>query len=213
MKIIINILQLICLSTCLLAQELKPVTLNTPDLKRGLPVMEAFSLRASSTQFSDKILSLQDLSDLLFAANGVNRKDIGKRTAPSAMNSQDIDVYVFMEEGVYLYDAVNNILNPVVGGDQRMLIAGRQEVVAKAPVVLLLVSDISRFKFPDEAMKLDGAAKDAGIVSQNINIFCAGTGLITRTRGSMEIEKIKSVLQLKESQHPMLNNPVGYPSK
>jgi nitroreductase len=92
------------------------------------------------------------------------------------------------------------------------LIAGRQEVVATAPVILLLVSDISRFKLPDEAMKLDGAAKDAGIVSQNISIFCAGMGLHTRCRGSMDIEKLKILLKLKDSQHPMLNNPVGYPA-
>ena len=76
--------------------------------------MEAFSLRASNTDFSDRKLSLQDLSDLLFAANGVNRKDIKKRTAPSAMNAQDIDVYVFLQEGVYLYDAFQGVLNPVV---------------------------------------------------------------------------------------------------
>ena len=161
MKKLITILQLMCLSGYLFAQELKPITLNPPDLKRGLPVMEAFSLRASSTEFSDKKLSLQDLSDLLYAADGINRKEISKRTAPSAMNAQDIDIYVFFQEGVFIYDPVNLVLNPVVSGDQRTLIAGRQEVVATAPVILLLVSDISRFKMPDEAMKLDGAAKDA----------------------------------------------------
>ena len=128
------------------------------------------------------------------------------------MNAQDIDIYVFFQEGVFLYDAVNLVLNPVVSGDQRALIAGNQTIVATAPVILLLVSDISRFKMPDEAMKLDGAAKDAGIVSQNINIFCAGMGLHTRPRGSMDIEKLRSVLKLKDSQHPMLNNPVGYPA-
>jgi SagB-type dehydrogenase family enzyme len=175
--------------------------------------MEAFSLRASASEFTDTKLSLQDLSDLLWAANGINRKEIGKRTAPSAMNSQDIDVYVFLEEGVYLYDAVNHVLNPVVSGDQRGLVAGRQESVAKAAAILLLVSDISRFKIPDETMKLDGAAKDAGIVSQNISIFCAGVGLNTRPRGSMDIEKLRSVLKLKDSQRPMLNNPVSYPAK
>ena len=212
MKKLITILQLMCLSGYLFAQELKPITLNPPDLKRGLPVMEAFSLRASSTEFSDKKLSLQDLSDLLYAADGINRKEISKRTAPSAMNAQDIDIYVFFQEGVFIYDPVNLVLNPVVSGDQRTLIAGRQEVVATAPVILLLVSDISRFKMPDEAMKLDGAAKDAGIVSQNINIFCAGMGLHTRPRGSMDIEKLKILLKLKDSQHPMLNNPVGYPA-
>lgn len=174
--------------------------------------MEALSLRASNTDFSDKKLSLQDLSDLLFAANGVNRKDLKKRTAPSAMNAQDIDVYVFLQEGVYLYDAFQGVLNPVVSGDQRLLAAGSQENVAKAPVILLMVSDISRFRL-SEAMKLENAAKDAGIVSQNINIFCAGTGLITRTRGSMDLVRLKSVLNLKDTQLPMLNNPVGYPLK
>jgi SagB-type dehydrogenase family enzyme len=210
MKKIITILPTFLLSCCLLGQELKPITLNPPDLKRGFPIMEAFSLRASNTDFSDKKLSLQDLSDLLFAANGINRKDIKKRTAPSAMNAQDIDVYVFLQEGVFIYDAFQGVLNPVVAGDQRLLAAGSQVNVAKAPVILLLVSDISRFKMPDESMKLENAAKDAGIVSQNINIFCSGTGLITRPRGSMDLVKIKSVLNLKDSQHPMLNNPVGY---
>jgi nitroreductase len=212
MKKIITILPLLLLSFCLFGQELKPITLNRADLKRGLSVMEALSLRASNTDFSDKKLSLQDLSDLLFAANGVNRNDIKKRTAPSAMNAQDIDVYVFLQEGVYLYDAFHGILNPVVAGDQRLLAAGFQVNVAKAPVILLLVSDISKFKM-SESMKLENAAKDAGIVSENINIFCAGTGLITRPRGTMDLVKIKTVLNLKDSQKPMLNNPVGYPVK
>jgi len=213
MKKIVSVLQLMFVSLCIFGQELKPITLNAPDLKRGLPVMEAFSLRASNTDFSDKKLSLQDLSDLLFAANGVNRKDLSKRTAPSAMNAQDVDIYVFMQEGVYFYDAFKNVLNPIIAGDQRILTAGPQTGVAKAPVILLLVSEISRFKLPDEPMKLDGAAKDAGIVSQNINIFCAGTGLITRPRGTMDQVKIREVLKLKDSQHLMLNNPVGYPVK
>lgn len=175
--------------------------------------MEAFSLRASATEFSDKKLTLQDLSDLLFAANGINRKDVSKRTAPSAMNAQDVDIYVFMQEGVYFYDPSNSVLTPVVSGDQRLIVAARQVAFAKAPVMLLLVSDISRFKMADEAAKLDAAGKDAGIVSQNINLFCAGTGLITRPRGTMDLEKIRSILKLKESQRPMLNNPVGYPVK
>src|SRR5665647_1372598 len=110
MKKSITILYFICLAGYIFAQELKPITLNPPDLKRGLPVMEAFSLRASSTEFSDKKLSLQDLSDLLFAANGINRKDVSKRTAPSAMNAQDVDIYVFMQEGVYFYDPLNSVL-------------------------------------------------------------------------------------------------------
>jgi nitroreductase len=118
-----------------------------------------------------------------------------------------------MQEGVYFYDPSNSVLTPVVAGDQRLIVAARQVEFAKAPVMLLLISDISRFKMADEAAKLDAAGKDAGIVSQNINLFCAGTGLITRPRGTMDLEKIRSILKLKESQRPMLNNPVGYPVK
>ena len=199
------------LAGSLFAQELKTIELNPPNLKRGLPVMEALSLRASASEFPDvKKLSLQELSDLLWAANGINRKESGKRTAPSAMNSQDIDVYVFTEEGAYLYVANSHVLNLVASGDQRGLVAGRQVEFAKAAVMLVLVSDISRFKSGDEPSKLSWAAMDAGIVSQNIAIFCAGTGLNTRPRATMDFEKLQSVLHLKDSQHLILNNPVSY---
>ena len=210
MKKTIIYIFLTILASSLFAQETKTILLNPPDLKRGLPVMEALSLRASASEFTDTKLSLQDLSDLLWAANGVNRKEIGKRTAPSALNAQDIDVYVFAEEGVYLYDAPGHVLNPVANGDQRGLVAGRQAEFAKAAVILVLVSDISRFKSGDEASKLSWAAMDAGIVSQNIAVFCAGLGLNTRPRASMDHEKLKSLLQLKDTQHLILNNPVSY---
>jgi len=210
MKRIIIYICFLILSNTLFAQDLKPIALNPPELKRGLPVMEALSLRASATEFTGTKLSLQDLSNLLWAANGVNRKETGKRTAPSAMNSQDIDVYVFAEEGAYFYDAAKHILNPVVSGDQRGLVAGNQVEFAKAAVILVLVSDISRFKSGDEPSKLSWAAMDAGIVSQNIAIFCAGTGLNTRPRATMDLEKLQSVLHLKDSQHLILNNPVSY---
>src|SRR5665648_1004322 len=105
------------LAGSLFAQELKTIVLNPPDLKRGLPVMEALSSRASASEFSDAKLSLQDLSDLLWAANGINRKESGKRTAPSAINAQDIDVYAFTEEGAYLYVPNKHVLNLVGSGD------------------------------------------------------------------------------------------------
>lgn len=195
------------------AQEQKTISLNQPDLSRGLPVMQAFSKRGSASVFTSDKLKLQDLSDLLWAANGVNRQDSKKRTAPSAMNAQDIDVYLFSEEGVYFYDADNHSLIEVVTGDQRMLAAGRQADFAKAAAILVLVSDISRFPGTDNNMKLSLAAMDAGIVSQNISVFCAGTGLITRPRATMDTAKLKEVLKLKETQYPMLNNPVSYPAK
>jgi nitroreductase len=197
----------------LYSQELKSVALNPPDKTRGLPVMQALDRRASATVFTGDKLKLQDLSDLLWAANGINRPELNKRTAPSAMNAQDIDIYVFMAEGVYLYNAAANLLDPVVAGDQRLLVAGRQAEVANASVFLVMVSDISRFPGSDDAGKLSMAAMDAGLVSQNISIFCAGDGLITRPRATMDQVKLKEILKLKDSQHPMLNNPVSYPQK
>jgi len=195
------------------AQEIKSIALNPPDINSGLTVMQAFSKRSSATEFTSEKLKLQDLSDLLWAANGINRKDSKKRTAPSAMNSQDIDIYVFLEEGVYLYNASANSLDPVVAGDQRTLAAGRQNEVAKAAVILVMVSDISRFQNGDDKMKLSMAAMDAGIVSQNISVFCAGTGLLTRPRATMDQPKLKETLKLKDTQYPLLNNPVSYPAK
>jgi nitroreductase len=195
------------------AQELKSVVLNTPDKTRGLPVMQALEKRSSASAFSSDKLKLQDLSDLLWAANGINRPDLKKRTAPSAMNAQDIDVYVFMEEGVYLYNAAGQTLEPVVAGDQRLLVAGRQTEFAKAAILLVMVSDISRFPGSDDAGKLSMAAMDAGLVSQNISIFCAGVGLSTRPRATMDLVKLREILKLKDSQYPLLNNPVSYPVK
>ncbi len=213
MKKTVCLLMLAAMMINLEAQELKSIALNPPDINSGLTVMQAFSKRSSATAFTSEKLKLQDLSDLLWAADGINRKDSKKRTAPSAMNSQDIDIYVFLEEGVYLYNASANSLDPVVAGDQRTLAAGRQTEVAKAAVILVMVSDISRFQNGDDKMKLSMAAMDAGIVSQNISVFCAGTGLLTRPRATMDQPKLKEILKLKDTQYPLLNNPVSYPAK
>lgn len=220
------------------SQELEPIKLNPPDLKRGLPFMEALSVKASVTEWSEKELSIQDLSDLLWAANGINRPESGKRTASSAQNAQDVDIYVFRKDGIYLYGAKEHVLIPVVAGDYRSEVFMRrppqkapgvpeakpeQKVEAKpmplppgkpqeiaAPLVLLLVSDISRFRAGTQELKLEWAAIDTGIVSQNISLFCAATGLGTRPRASMDREKIRTLLKLSETQFPLLNHPVSY---
>jgi nitroreductase len=225
------------------AQDLKTIKLNPPDLKRGLPVMQALSMRASVRDWSPREISLQDLSDLLWAANGINRPESKKRTAASAMNAQDVDIYVFNKDGVYLYDAAAHALTPVAAGDHRPDIAmmrggpGAKPPAAPGakpegappakpegkpgapqagppatpPVQLVLVSDISRFRMGADDLKLGWAALDTGIVSQNIALFCAGTGLATRPRASVNKEKLKTLLKLKDTQHPLLEHPVGYP--
>ena len=184
------------------------IQLPAPSKTGGKTMMEALWARESGTEFSDRMLSRQDLANLLFAAIGVNRRN-GKLTTPTAGNKQEIRVFVFTAEGVSEYLNAENSLKPVADGDRRNLIAGRQKWVMDAPVVLLIVSDGTKFGRVDERAR-SVMAMDAGIVSQNINIFCAAAGLVTRPRGSMDAKALKILLKLDDNQLPMLNNPVGY---
>jgi SagB-type dehydrogenase family enzyme len=202
------------------AQEVETIKLSDPNKTGGLPVMEALSIRASVRGWSESELSSQDLSDLLWAANGINRSD-KKRTASSAQNAQDIDIYVFMKQGVYLYDAGNHALNLVASGDQRSKIAMPLPSGAKppaapsgeggpAPINLALVSDISRFRSGTQEGRLEWAAIDVGIVSQNISLFCAAKRMGTRPRASIGKDNLRTLLKLKETQYPLLEHPIGY---
>lgn len=194
------------------AQGLQAIKLNSPDKNRGTAVMKALSDRHSDREFSPKAIELQDLSDLLWAANGVNRAD-GKRTAPSAMNRQEIDVYAVRADGAYLYDAQSHTLKPVAEGDHRAAVAGQQDFVKTAPLCLVMVINLDKLgDAANEQTKLMGAV-DAGNVSQNINLFCAGVGLSTVPRASMDKAELKKVLKLGDNQLPLMNNPVGYPKK
>lgn len=188
----------------------KVIKLPQPNLKRTGTVMKALSERHSTREFASKALSMADLSDLLWAANGINRKDSGKRTAPSAMNKQDVDVYVVLPEGSYLYDAKTHQLNLIAEGDYRAAVAGGQAFVKSAPVSLVLVSDLSRLGDAKNARTQLMGAMDAGIVSQNISIFCSAANLATVPRASMDNDQLKKVLKLKDTQIPMMNHPVGY---
>ena len=207
-------LGLLCMLTSIMisvnAQNFEKIQLNKPDQKRGLTIMEAFSKRQSVREYSEKPLSLQDLSDLLWATIGINRPETSKRTAPTAMNKQEIDVYVCFSDGAYLYDAKNHVLIPVAKGDFRPILAMQQDFVNKAPICLVIVADISKFDGDNKEQKMYSGAIDAGIVSQNISLFCAGTNMATVPRGWMDKDGIAKALHLKESQIPVLNHPVGY---
>lgn len=192
------------------AQQDNTIVLSKPNLERGIPVMKALSQRASAREFGTKQISVSDLSDLLWAANGINRPEEGRRTAATALNAQDIDIYLALESGIYLYEPVKHILNLVAEGDHRKTIAGSQQNFANAPLFVLLVSDISKFRMGEEAQKLEWAAIDAGIVSQNIMLFCASEEMLSRPRSWMEKDKLRKILNLTETQHLMLNIPVSY---
>lgn len=213
MKRVAMLAMITLISGAVPGQAPQDIKLKAPDMERGLTIMKAFEKRASATSFSSRELSLQDLSDLLWASNGINRPETGKRTAPTAVNAQDVDIYVLMKSGAYLYDAKTHTLEGIAGGDNRKLVSERQTNFANAPAMLVLVSEISRFRGDDNTRKLSWAAMDAGIVSQNISLFCAGAGLVTRPRASMDTEGLRKLLNLTSNQYPLLNNPVGYPNE
>ena len=187
------------------AQNIK---LPEPQKTGGSSIMETLWNRKSGTEYSDKMLSQQDLSNLLFSAIGQNRED-GRMTSPTASNKQEIRVFVFTAQGVCEYMNKENSLKPLTSGDHRQLIAGRQDWVNTAPVILLIVADEAKYGSSDERAKTMMAV-DAGIVSENINMFCAGSGMVTRPRASMDTAAIKALLGLDDTQTPLLNNPVGY---
>lgn len=197
----------LCLGVMLFAQD---KALPTPIKTGGLPIMEALSKRQSTDNFQEKELSMQELSNLLWAANGINR-DNGKKTAPSALNTQDVDIYVALADGVYKYDATNLKLVFVSSEDCREL-AQSSKNTTLPPCMLYLVADAS--KYPQQ-IPLEHATDmgriDVGIVSQNISIFCAGMELGTRPRASMKQDELRKILKLHDKQVLVLNHPIGYP--
>ncbi|MFA5167650.1 MAG: SagB/ThcOx family dehydrogenase [Candidatus Omnitrophota bacterium] len=193
------------------AEELKPVKLLAPQTNGGKPLMRALAERKSTREFSSEELSLQTLSDLLWAANGINRPESGYRTAPSAGNRQEIDIYVARAEGLFLFSASDNVLVPVLAGDIRPA-TGRQSFVKDAPVDLVFVANLSKMKgTADEALFY--AATDTGYVSQNVYLYCASAGLATVVLGWVDKEELAKAMRLRPDQRVILTQPVGYPKK
>ena len=155
---------------------------------------------------------MQVLSNMLWAACGVNRPESGKRTAPSAVNWQEIDTYVATADGLYLYDAKAHILKPVLAGDIRAA-TGRQTFVKDAPVNLIFVADFSRMGKATTEDKVFYSATDTGFISQNVYLYCASEGLATVVRGAVDKEKLAKVMKLRPDQKVILAQSVGYPKK
>lgn len=192
--------------------DINPIKLNSPKLDKGISIMQALKNRKSERDLSDKKLSLQHLSELLWAANGVNRED-GKRTAPSALNRHTADVYVVLQEGVYLYKPVKHQLIPIVEGDFRKL-TGTQDYVYTAPVNLIYVADLDKLKdLPKPAStdeKLKWACIEAGHKAENVYLYCASEGLGATTRMLIDKEKIGNTIKLRSEQIVILAQAVGY---
>jgi nitroreductase len=182
--------------------------LPDPAMKGGMPLMEALGKRQSIRSFSEKELSQQILSNLLWAAWGVNRPATGQRTAPSAHNRQPIDLYVITPKGAYLYEAKTHSLAQVAEGDLRRL-AGRQDFVYTAPLNLIFVEDTARSGNEPQTAVWSGVT--AGAISQNVYLFCASEGLATVVRGWVDHEPLAKALHLKPTQRVILAQTVGYP--
>ena len=185
------------------------IDLPTPQKAGGLPLMDALAKRSTAREFDSKELPPPQLSSLLWACFGINRPD-GKRTAPSAKNNQETDIYVILKEGAYVYDAKSNKLNLAVKGDLRRL-AGTQDFATNAPVTLVFVADGAKMGKWTAEEKRDFANIDAGYISQNAYLFCASEGLATGARASVDCKALGMKLNLRPDQMIILAQSVGYP--
>ncbi len=186
----------------------KEIKLPPPDMKGGKPLMECLALRKTSREFSDKELSQQQISNLLWAAFGINRLD-GKRTAPTAMNVQDPLIYVAMKDGLYLYEPKGYVLQLVLAEDIRAK-CGEQEFHKNVPVDLVYVSDTKKFS-GDKAGNMNLAWSHIGFISQNVYLYCASEGLSTVVCGWVNHPQLEKAMGLPESFKVILTQPVGYP--
>ncbi len=194
-----------------LAEEPKAIQLLTPQQGSGSPLIQLLWKRKSSREFSSKPLPLEVLSNLLWAAFGINRPD-GKRTAPSGKNQQEIDIYVASEKGLYLYDAKANRLNPILTNDLRGM-TGLQPFVKEAAVNLIYVADYSRMGRSSEEEKSFFSAADTGLISENVYLYCASEGLATVVRANIDKPALASAMKLRKDQKIVLAQSVGYPQR
>jgi nitroreductase len=202
-----------------IAQEPPPLALPRPRRQGGKPLMQALAERQTNRNIAEEKLPAQTLSDLLWAAFGVNREAGGLRTAPSAMAVREIDIYVFLPEGVYLFDAPAHSLKPVLAGDQRAR-TGNQAGVGKAPVSLVYVADLNKYasgsgpmRVTDVAVQTAWSNAHAGFIGQNVYLYAASEGLACWFRALIDNAGIAKLLSLRPGQKVLYSQGVGKPEK
>ncbi len=215
------LLTTVCLTTVLCAAAAAPgnaasaedqtIQLSQPQTDRN-PFLQLLMKRESSRSFSSEPLPTNVLSNLLWAAFGISRPDSGKRTAPTASNRQEIDVYVAMAKGVYLYDAKANALKLIAAKDVRAL-TGKQPFVKEAPVNLVYVADLAKAGGSTEEDKTAYVAAATGFISQNVYLYCASEGLATVVRAMVDRPALAEAMKLRPNQKIIFAQTVGYPKK
>jgi SagB-type dehydrogenase family enzyme len=189
----------------------QPIELPPAQKTGGLPLMEALARRATARAFDPAELSRQELSNLLWAAFGINRPD-GKRTAPSARDHREAEIYVLLKPGVFRYDAVKHQLDQISTEDARAW-GGVQSFVKDAPVTLVYVADLARMSLGTLEEKKPFAYIDAGYISQNVYLYCASAGLATGARAMVDRPALGAKLRLRADQLIVLAQSVGRPAQ
>lgn len=185
--------------------------LPVPKITGGLPLMQALAQRQSQRDFDSTPLPMQTLSDLLWSAAGINRQHLGGRTAPSAMNSQEIDVYAALPGGLYCYAPKSHVLQLIGATDVRR-VTGYQDFVDTAPLDLVFVADLGRMKLVPATQREAFASSAAGAMAQNVYLFCASAGLAAVIRAWIDRGALARAMGLSNDQHIILAQTVGHPS-
>jgi nitroreductase len=193
-----------------LSQQEIFIALPLPQTDGGMPLMKALKNRQTSREYGEKMLTDQQISNLLWAGCGINRPDTKKRTAPSAMNYQEVDVYVFTVGGWFLYDATRNGLIQLSGEDLREK-TGIQDFVKTAPIDLVFIADYAKMSKSDDKAKDTYSMADAAYISENVYLFCASEGLATGVRAYVDKDLLGKAMNLRPEQHILLAQSVGYP--
>lgn len=199
------------IAVSLFAEDLKPIQLPAPQLDTGKILMQALADRKSSRSFSMKKMPNRILSNLLWAACGINRPESGHRTSPSAMNWQEIDVYLATSDGLFLYVEKEHSLKPILNRDIRSL-TGKQPFVSEAPIDLIYVADYSKMGGANAEERIFYSAADTGFISENVYLYCASEGLATVVRGLIDRDALADAMKLRAHQKIILAQTVGYPA-
>jgi len=185
------------------------VKLPEPNKTGGKPLMQTLNERQSNRDFIDKELTQQQLSDLLWAAYGINRPESGKHTSPTSRNVQDMEIYVLTKNGTYIYLPNEHALKNITTKDMREL-TGKQDFVKTAAVNLVYVSDFSKAGNGTDEAKTITAATHCGFIGQNVYLYCASEGLISVFRAYIDHEEIAKALNLTKDKHVIYCQTVGY---
>ena len=187
------------------------VPLPAAQRRGGRPLFEALMQRQSQREFSPGPLSPQQLADVLWASAGINRPDLGGRTAPSALNAQEVEVYAAMATGLYRYDPVAHALVRVVAADVRR-VTGYQDFVDTAPLDLVYVADHARMKLVPAAQREAFAFAAAGAMAQNVYLCCASQGLAAVIRAWFDHRALGAAMGLGADHQLLLAQTVGLPA-